>query len=131
MFFLFQKTVKYKIYCFILRSTATYVFSPVAQWKLLMLEAQNYFACTYFVKPVCILTLFHSMIKTKLQWSEKMGADGHVQCHSSKEQRIINDNRTYCQKYVFEKQFLIYHFCLSCNHNHRFCRTRISYINFL
>ena len=42
--------------------------------------------------------------KTKLQWSEKMRADGHVQCHSSRErQRIINDNRKHCQKPFFRE----------------------------
>ena len=115
MFFLFQKTVKYKIY-FVLRSTAIYVFSPVTQWMLLCTRsAKIILRVLVFCETVCIFTLFHSMIRTKLQWSEKMGADGHVQCHSSKRQRIINDNRKDCQKYVFREIIRNYLFYLSNN----------------
>ena len=47
---------------------------------------------------------FHD--KTKLQWSEKMRADGYAQCHNGKRQRIVNENRDHCQKLCFSRKYL-------------------------
>ena len=119
MFFLvfLQKIVKYKIYFVLfcaIRLFTHFLQSYVlflCQWRLRLHVHRDqtkfyvicYFWWIYLLFCILYITLF--AVKPKLQWSEKMGADVHVWCHSRERQRITNDSRKRCRILIFSMQF--------------------------